>query len=88
MCEENQISQSQTPEKLNLLQAVPQAPNQEILRHILLGDYGAIMRAIQVLAACGYAEPKQWSPPIPTGRSGEYLSILTKREAASPIQAS
>ncbi|HEY9877300.1 MAG TPA: hypothetical protein V6D29_02535 [Leptolyngbyaceae cyanobacterium] len=83
MCEENQ-----TPEKLNLLQSVPQTPNQEILRHILLGDYGAILRAIQVLAACNYAEPKHWSPPMPTGRSGEYLSILTKREAASPIQES
>lgn len=81
MCEENK-----TPEKLNLFQSVPPAPNQEILRHILLGDYGAILRAISTLAACGYAEPKHWSQPIPTGRSGEYLSILTKREAASPTQ--
>ncbi|HEY9877982.1 MAG TPA: hypothetical protein V6D29_05975 [Leptolyngbyaceae cyanobacterium] len=83
MCEENKV-----PERLDLLQSVPPAPNQETLRHILLGDYGAIMRAIQVLAICRYAEPKHWSQPIPTGRSGEYLSILTKREAASPTHES
>ncbi|HEY9738664.1 MAG TPA: hypothetical protein V6D06_20365 [Trichocoleus sp.] len=81
MCESNQ-----TPERLALLQRIPPSPNQEILRHILLGDYGAILRAIQVLAAYGYADPNHWSPPIPTGRSGEYLSILTKREAAAPPQ--
>lgn len=85
MCEENRISENQIPENLNLLKSVPQAPNQEILRHILLGDYGAIVRAIQVLGACGYAEPKHWSPLTPTNRSGEYLSILTKREASAPF---
>ncbi|HEY9880633.1 MAG TPA: hypothetical protein V6D29_19405 [Leptolyngbyaceae cyanobacterium] len=86
MCEENK-----TPEQLDrskLLQSIPLSPNQEIIRHILLGDYSAILRTIQLLAVCNYAEPIHWSPPIPTGRSGEYLSILTKREAANPTSES
>ncbi|MBD2256609.1 hypothetical protein [Pseudanabaena sp. FACHB-2040] len=73
MCEEN---------KFELLQSIPLSPNQAMLRHILLGDYGAIVKTIQALAVFNYAEPKHWSQIIPTGRSGEYLSILTKREVA------
>jgi hypothetical protein len=78
MCEENQ-----GPDELDFLlfDAVLPSPNQEIVRHILLGDYGAIARAIKTLAVCNYAYPQDWSQPIPTGRSGEYLSIMTKREA-------
>ncbi|MBD2257180.1 hypothetical protein H6G13_06330 [Pseudanabaena sp. FACHB-2040] len=65
-----------------MLQSIPLAPNQETLRHILLGDYGAIVKTIHALATFNYAEPKHWTQPIPTGRSGEYLSILTRREAS------
>jgi hypothetical protein len=81
MCEENQ-----TPDELDFLlfDAVPPLANQEIVRHILLGDYGAIIRTIRTLAVCQYAEPLQWSQPIPTGRAGEYLSIMTRREAPGP----
>ncbi|HEY9738454.1 MAG TPA: hypothetical protein V6D06_19310, partial [Trichocoleus sp.] len=65
-----------------LLESIPQAPNQELVRHFLLGDYGAIQRTIHVLGALRYAEPKHWSPPVPTSRTGEYISVLTKREAS------
>ncbi|TVQ12176.1 MAG: hypothetical protein EA368_04320 [Leptolyngbya sp. DLM2.Bin27] len=52
---------------------------QEILRHILLGDYAAMTEAIHQMAALGYCDKIAWSNPIATGRSGEYLSIMTRR---------
>ncbi len=55
------------------------SPDQQVLRHILLGDFGAIREAIHYLHVKGYAEAQYWSKPISTGRGGEYLSILTTR---------
>ncbi|PSN16086.1 hypothetical protein C7293_04335 [filamentous cyanobacterium CCT1] len=52
---------------------------QETLRHILLGDYAALMEAINQMAALRYCDKIAWSDPIPTGRSGEYLSVMTRR---------
>ncbi len=52
---------------------------QETLRHILLGDYGAVTDAIGQLVALGYSDKVAWSDPIPTGRSGEYLAVMTRR---------
>ena len=52
---------------------------QETLRHILLGDYGAITDAIGQLVALGYSDRVAWSDPIPTGRSGEYIAMMTRR---------
>jgi hypothetical protein len=52
---------------------------QETLRHLLLGDYAALTEAINHLAALGYCDKIAWSDPIATGRSGEYLSIMTRR---------
>ncbi|MBE9155816.1 hypothetical protein IQ265_03060 [Nodosilinea sp. LEGE 06152] len=52
---------------------------QETLRHILLGDYGAITDAISQLVALGYSDRVAWSDPIPTGRSGEYVAVMTRR---------
>ncbi|MGB3310207.1 MAG: hypothetical protein WBG32_24450 [Nodosilinea sp.] len=64
---------------------------QETLRHILLGDYAALMDAINHLVLLGYcvggACPEgdriAWSNPMPTGRSGEYLSIMTRRRGVT-----
>ncbi|PSR15978.1 hypothetical protein C8255_20295 [filamentous cyanobacterium CCP3] len=55
------------------------AYRQETLRHILLGDYGAITDAIGQLVALGYSDRVAWSDPIPTGRSGEYVAVMTRR---------
>ncbi|PSN13718.1 hypothetical protein C7293_14795 [filamentous cyanobacterium CCT1] len=52
---------------------------QETLRHILLGDYGAITDAIGQMVALGYSDRIAWSDPIPTGRSGEYIAVMTRR---------
>ena len=65
--------------------------NQECVRHILLGDYGAIIDAINRMAVLGYcvgeASPKglriAWSQPLPTGRNGEFISVMTHRHTLS-----
>ncbi len=57
------------------------SPGQQVLRHILLGDFGAIRETIHYLHVKGYAEAQFWSKPISTGRGGEYLSILTTRRS-------
>ncbi len=56
---------------------------QETLRHILLGDYAALIEAINHMASLGYCDRVAWSAPIPTGRSGEYLSIMTRRRGVT-----
>jgi len=57
------------------------------LCHILLGDYAAVVAAInrmEVLHYCvGEACPEgkriAWLDPIPTGRNGEYISVMSRR---------
>jgi hypothetical protein len=56
---------------------------QETLRHILLGDYAALMEAINHMVSLGYCDRIAWSALIPTGRSGEYLSIMTRRRGVT-----
>jgi hypothetical protein len=54
------------------------APNRETVRHLLLGSLTAVKNTIRVLHKLGYAEPNDWSKPLPTGRAGEVMAILTK----------
>ncbi|WP_017300436.1 hypothetical protein [Nodosilinea nodulosa] len=57
------------------------------LCHILLGEYAAVVEAINrrsllrycVGAACPEGKRIAWLDPIPTGRSGEYISVMTRR---------
>jgi len=53
--------------------------NQEAVPHILLGDYGAIIDAMNRMALLGYCERLAWSEPLPTGRTGEYISVMTRK---------
>ncbi|MDB9525336.1 hypothetical protein PN498_05005 [Oscillatoria sp. CS-180] len=53
--------------------------NQETVRHILLGDYVALIEVMQRLAVLGYCDRTAWSDPLPTGRNGEYISVMTRR---------
>jgi hypothetical protein len=66
--------------------AAPVAPqfnlpsfNQEAVRHLLIGDYGAIIDTINRLALLGYCDRIAWSEPLPTGRNGEYISVMTRK---------
>ncbi len=47
--------------------------------HILIGDLGAILAAINMMAALRYCDRTQWMKPIPTGRPGEHISLMTRR---------
>ena len=53
-------------------------PQREAVRHMLFGSLAAVQLNIKSLHKIGYAEPNDWSKPIPTGRSGEVMAILVK----------
>jgi hypothetical protein len=53
--------------------------NQETVRHILLGEYSALIAAMNRMAVLGYCESLAWSEPLPTGRHGEYISVMTRK---------
>ena len=53
--------------------------NPEAVRHILLGDYNALIEAINRMAVLGYCERLAWSEPLPTGRNGEFISVMTRK---------
>ncbi|MFQ4139039.1 hypothetical protein PGN35_022270 [Nodosilinea sp. PGN35] len=51
------------------------------LTHILLGDYAAVVGAINQMDVLHYCDRVAWIAPVPTGRSGEYISVMTRRIA-------
>ncbi|MEO1069533.1 MAG: hypothetical protein AAFW95_10500 [Cyanobacteria bacterium J06638_6] len=54
------------------------------LTHILLGDYAAVIEAINRMEVLRYCARVAWIDPIPTGRSGEYISVMTRR--VTPVE--
>ncbi|MBD0335124.1 MAG: hypothetical protein ICV62_06525 [Cyanobacteria bacterium Co-bin13] len=67
--------------KTELLRSIPVLSNQEKLKHILIGDYGAIMATQDLLAALKYTEKIFWTQPQPIGATGEYISVLIRKSA-------
>ena len=53
--------------------------DESTVRHILLGDYPALIAAINRMAVLGYCDRIAWSDPLPTGRHGEYISVMTRK---------
>ena len=51
----------------------------ETVRHLLFGSLTAVRHTIALLHTLNYAEPNDWSKPLPTGRVNEVMVILTKR---------
>ncbi|MEM1238597.1 MAG: hypothetical protein AAGI45_02030 [Cyanobacteria bacterium P01_H01_bin.26] len=51
----------------------------ETVRHLLLGSPTAVQLTILDLHRKDYAEPNDWSRPLPTGRPHEVMAILTRR---------
>ncbi|MEM1243038.1 MAG: hypothetical protein AAGI45_24675 [Cyanobacteria bacterium P01_H01_bin.26] len=51
----------------------------ETVRHLLFGSLTGVRLTIQDLHSKHYAEPNDWSQPIPTGRPNEVMAILTRR---------
>jgi hypothetical protein len=54
----------------------PPAPE---IRHLLIGPEPAVRLTIANLHKRGYAEPNDWTRPLPTGKLGEVMSLLAKR---------
>ncbi|MEL6138497.1 MAG: hypothetical protein AAFR42_13945 [Cyanobacteria bacterium J06628_6] len=71
------ISQSQP-------QTVPPPPG-EMVRLIAFGSPAAVRATIKSLHRCRYADPNDWSRLLPTGRVGEMMAILTKRETLTTL---
>ena len=55
------------------------APAYGTARHLVLGARPVLRLTIANLHKRGYAEPNDWSQPLPTGREEEYMVILTKQ---------
>jgi hypothetical protein len=53
-------------------------PNPEKVHHMLFGSLAGIDRTIKILHALGYADPNDWSEPMPTEKPGQWMAILTK----------
>ena len=54
------------------------ALNPEKVRHLLYGSRAGIDRTIKILHALGYADPNDWSEPIPTDQLNQWMAIMTK----------
>ena len=52
--------------------------------HFLLGSHGALIDAINRMVVLGYCERIAWTNPIPTGRNGEYICLMSSR--ISPME--
>ena len=48
-------------------------------RHLLMGSLTFVQTTIKLLHKLNYAEPNDWSRPLPTGRPNEVMAILTKK---------
>ena len=55
------------------------SPYSENVRHLLYGSLLGIDRTIKILHKLRYADPNDWSDPMPTDRPNEWKCILTKR---------
>ncbi|PSN78405.1 hypothetical protein C8B47_17065 [filamentous cyanobacterium CCP4] len=53
-------------------------PRPERVRHMLFGSLAGIDRTIKILHALGYADPNDWSEPMPTDQPNQWMAILTK----------
>ena len=54
-------------------------PDHETIHHLLFGSPATVQYTIQLLHKLNYAEPNDWSRPLPTGRPNEVMAILTRR---------
>ena len=73
------LSTSDTPTPQTETPPPPESYYQESIRHMLFGTLCAVQATIRLLHLRGYAEPNDWSEPIPTGRPNKVMAILTKR---------
>ncbi|MGD1950116.1 MAG: hypothetical protein ACFB14_10775 [Leptolyngbyaceae cyanobacterium] len=53
--------------------------NYEYGRHMLFGTLSFVQITIKQLHKLNYAEPNDWSRPLPTGQPNEVMAILTRK---------
>ena len=53
--------------------------NPEVLRIIAFGPPYAVNHHIMRMYQLGYAQPHEWSKPLPTVNTNEIMCIMTKR---------
>ncbi|AFY43048.1 hypothetical protein [Nostoc sp. PCC 7107] len=53
--------------------------HREPIKHLLIGSPKAVTSTIHYLHVLGYANVGDWSPLLPTEKSGEVMSILTRQ---------
>ncbi|MBN3899761.1 MAG: hypothetical protein HWQ41_32180 [Nostoc sp. NOS(2021)] len=54
------------------------SPERECIKHTLIGSAKAVTSTIRVLHQLRYADIGDWSPLLPTGNTGEVMSILIR----------
>ncbi|MEM9220706.1 MAG: hypothetical protein AAGD25_41110 [Cyanobacteria bacterium P01_F01_bin.150] len=54
-------------------------PRYETLRHMLFGSPAAVENTIKLLYKLNYAEPNDWSKPMPTEVPNEVVAVLTRK---------
>ena len=59
------------------------SPIHETVRHMLFGSTKAVQHTIKLLHKLNYAEPNDWSKPIPTGQPNEVVSVLIRKVRVS-----
>ena len=57
---------------------IPQHPEPEKIKHILIGSKEAVTATIEVLHQLGYADVRDWTPLLPTSNPGEVTSVLVR----------
>jgi hypothetical protein len=62
-----------------LEQRVPPADSPDILRVMAIGSLKAVNHHVMQMYQLGYAQPHEWSRPLPWSDSNEVMRILTKR---------
>ena len=55
------------------------AARYETVRHMVFGSVGAVQYTIKLLYKLNYADPNDWSKPVPTGQPNEVVVVLTKK---------
>ncbi|WP_240966728.1 hypothetical protein [Nodosilinea sp. P-1105] len=62
----------------------PRPPRPERVRHLLYGSLPALDRTIKILHALGYAEPNDWSEPLPIPQGGGAPPAVNSTEETPP----
>jgi hypothetical protein len=58
---------------------LPDSPDADILRVIAIGSLTVVNQHILQMYQLGYAQPHEWSRPLPTANPNEIMRIMTKR---------